>query len=379
MNIGERLKVRRRKARLTQEQVAEQMSITRQTLSNWETGKNYPDIDSIIRLGRIYQLSLDELLLGRIFFRGVQAMARRLTEAEIEAIIRNHFPSSKSIRQLNGGLVSQTRYFEDDQDRYVFQVGNRLEAYKKEEWVYRNFNSRLPLRKVLEIHESEGGLSYAISDFIEGSKLFDLNSQEQLDIVPSVMNILEVLESIEVSGSKGYGRYDSTGYASYPSWLDFVSAVYNEAIYNWSSLEEKGLDADVVNNAIRELKAHIGSVSLSRTCLVHGDLGSFNLLGKDGRISGVIDWSLSMFGDHVYDKANILFWNEDKLQPLVKRISDKYITSAETKEKIYCYMLRIGLEEIYNTAILDYIGYDIGWVANRLQGITDSFLISPSN
>ena len=76
MNIGEKLKIRRKKAGFTQEQVAEKMNITRQTLSNWEVGKNYPDIDSIIMLSRIYQLSLDELLLGKIYFKGVRPMKK---------------------------------------------------------------------------------------------------------------------------------------------------------------------------------------------------------------------------------------------------------------------------------------------------------------
>jgi hygromycin-B 4-O-kinase len=48
MNIGEKLKLRRKKVGYTQERVDEMMNITRQTLSNWEIGKNYPDIDCIL-------------------------------------------------------------------------------------------------------------------------------------------------------------------------------------------------------------------------------------------------------------------------------------------------------------------------------------------
>ena len=44
------------------------------------------------------------------------------------------------------------------------------------------------------------------------------------------------------------------------------------------------------------------------------------------------------------------------------------------REIIYCYMLRIGLEEIYNTVIRNEVGYDIEWVANRLNEIMDNFL-----
>ncbi|MEH7121879.1 helix-turn-helix domain-containing protein [Bacillus sp. JJ1532] len=373
MNIGEKLKLRRKKAGFTQEQVAEKMNITRQTLSNWEVGKNFPDIDSIIKLSHIYQLSLDEFLLGKIFFKGAMAMVKKLPELEIQNLIQMHYPSADNIKELNGGLVSQTYSFNSINDRYVFQVGNRFEVYEKERWVYHRFHHLLPLREVLAIQVTESDVPYSISKFIEGTKLFDLNSQEILDVCPVVEKNLEVLEAIEITGQNGYGRFDHTGQAGYPTWEDYIKAVYNENIYDWSSLERNGLDSDVVEKAIKELKSHIKSVSLSKKYLVHGDLGSFNLLAKDGQIAGMIDWSLSLYGDHLYDKANILFWNEDKLQPLIHRITNRYMSSPESKEKIYCYMLRIGLEEIHNTVILNEIGYDIEWVANRLQQIINNF------
>lgn len=374
MNIGEKLKLRRRKTGLTQDQVAEKMNITRQTLSNWEVGKNYPDIESIIKLSRIYELSLDELLLGKIFFKGELAMGKKCSEAEIMEIILHHEPSAKNLKELSGGLASQTYLFEANAHRYVFQIGNHLEAYEKEKWVHRNFENLLPVRNVLETNVTEHNVAYSLSTYIEGNKLFDLNSQQLLDIVPAVMGILETLESIDVTQTEGYGRYDRSGHAAYPKWIDFITAIYNENIYNWSTLEQKGLDSEVVKRAISELRAYISSVTLTQKYLVHGDLGSFNLLAKDDQITGIIDWSYSLYGDHLYDKANILFWNEDKLQPFIQQINHKYVTSSEVKEKIYCYMLRIGLEEIYNTVILDEAGYDIEWVANRLQNIVDNFL-----
>lgn len=375
MNIGEKLKLRRKKAGYTQEQVAEKMNITRQTLSNWEVGKNYPDLDAIISLSQIYKLSLDELLLGKIHFKGESAMTKKLTIEEIKTLIKIHYPSFVNVKELSGGLVSQTYLFEVGEERFIFQVGNYLESYKKERFIDEKYNKILPVRHVLEVHKTDHELAYSISKFIEGDKLFDLNSQQLLDIVPAVLNTLEALESVEVSEYReGYGYFDSTGNASYPTWLDFLKAVYNHDIYNWASLEKKGMDSEVVNKAIQELKAHIKSVNFSKKNIVHGDLGSFNLLAKDNQITAIIDWSLALYGDHLYDKANFLFWNEDKLQPLIKEIKNKYITTDETKEVFYCYMLRIGLEEIYNTVIRNEVGYDIEWVANRLNDIMDSFL-----
>lgn len=64
MEIEKRLKDARVKAGLTQEQVAEKVMVSRQTISNWENGKSLPDIISIMSLSDLYQISLDELLKG---------------------------------------------------------------------------------------------------------------------------------------------------------------------------------------------------------------------------------------------------------------------------------------------------------------------------
>lgn len=369
MNIGEKLKLRRQKAGFTQEQIAARMNITRQTLSNWEVGKNIPDINSVIALAHIYGLSLDELLLGKIYFKGELTMFPRRTRDEMEAIIRNHYPAASEIKELTGGLASQTVFFEANGNRYVFKTGPRKEAFGKEQWVYDHYQHVLPIRRVIQIYEPERQPPYAIYDFIEGVKVFDLNRQELSEVVPSFLQILSTLRSLEVSNSDGYGRFDETGKAPYPTWLDFVEAIYNDKIYNWSAAEKKGLDAEIIDTAIRKLKSGVSSVTISKKQLIHGDLGSFNVIADRGHISGMIDWSLSMYGDHLYDIANLLFWNEDKLQPLLTHLKAMYSNSPETENTLHCYMLRIGLEELYNTVILQEAGYDVEWVANRLQRI----------
>ena len=64
MEIEKKLKDVRMQAGLTQEQVAEKIVVSRQTVSNWENGKSLPDIVSIMSLSDLYQISIDELLKG---------------------------------------------------------------------------------------------------------------------------------------------------------------------------------------------------------------------------------------------------------------------------------------------------------------------------
>lgn len=64
MEIGRKLKDARIQCALTQEKVAEELQVSRQTISNWENEKSYPDILSVIKLSDLYKISLDELLKG---------------------------------------------------------------------------------------------------------------------------------------------------------------------------------------------------------------------------------------------------------------------------------------------------------------------------
>ena len=64
MKIGRKLKEARQMRGLTQENVAEKLNVSRQTISNWETEKFYPDILYVLQLSDLYQVSLDELLKG---------------------------------------------------------------------------------------------------------------------------------------------------------------------------------------------------------------------------------------------------------------------------------------------------------------------------
>lgn len=64
MELGQRIKHYRQKLHLSQDQLAESVFVTRQTISNWENEKNYPDIHSIIRLSHIFEVTIDSLIQG---------------------------------------------------------------------------------------------------------------------------------------------------------------------------------------------------------------------------------------------------------------------------------------------------------------------------
>lgn len=69
MKLSLLLKTFRIKNELTQEQLADKLFVSHQTISKWETGINVPSIDNLLLLSDIYNISLDELLRGGAYFR----------------------------------------------------------------------------------------------------------------------------------------------------------------------------------------------------------------------------------------------------------------------------------------------------------------------
>lgn len=62
MDIGSRLKLARQMADYTQDRTAKELNVSRQTVSNWENNKTYPELSLVIKMSDMYNLSLDELL-----------------------------------------------------------------------------------------------------------------------------------------------------------------------------------------------------------------------------------------------------------------------------------------------------------------------------
>ncbi|HFJ9457209.1 TPA: helix-turn-helix domain-containing protein [Bacillus cereus] len=64
MIFSERLKEEREKRNWSQNDLAEKLYVSRQSVSKWETGKNYPSIEIIIHLSDLFGITIDELLRG---------------------------------------------------------------------------------------------------------------------------------------------------------------------------------------------------------------------------------------------------------------------------------------------------------------------------
>ena len=86
MRLGEGLFQARKKRGLSQEAVAEQLGVSRQTISKWEGDETLPDIRQSKRLAVLYGLSLDELIAFDVDVQEIQEAIERTSEAVTEKV-----------------------------------------------------------------------------------------------------------------------------------------------------------------------------------------------------------------------------------------------------------------------------------------------------
>ena len=79
MNVGEKIKTHREKQNISQDELALKVFVSRQTISNWETNKSYPDIKSLTMLSNIFHVTLDDFIKGDI-----EEMKRIVSKEKIE-------------------------------------------------------------------------------------------------------------------------------------------------------------------------------------------------------------------------------------------------------------------------------------------------------
>ena len=78
MKLCDKIWVCRKKAGLSQEALAEKIGVSRQAISKWESDAAYPETEKLIRLGKLYNCSMDYLLLDEVTDQPKMAVAQKL-------------------------------------------------------------------------------------------------------------------------------------------------------------------------------------------------------------------------------------------------------------------------------------------------------------
>lgn len=101
MEIGNKINQLRKLSGMTQEQLAEKLNVSRQTISKWESDSTSPDLESIVKISRIFHVSLDDLLK-----EGEAGVANKTDEQiTLEDLMKINLHNRKMTLLLISGLI----------------------------------------------------------------------------------------------------------------------------------------------------------------------------------------------------------------------------------------------------------------------------------
>jgi hygromycin-B 4-O-kinase len=298
------------------------------------------------------------------------AMAKPvLADSVIEAALQERCGTLSGFEKLAEGLDSQAYGFCHGNRDYVARINRSSRGFWKDAFVSHRFASpMLPIPEIVGITQLDDGHFICISRRAPGVRVHDLASVEFGQVMASVREVMAAIATSDLAGTTGFGRFDANGTGPHGTWQGFLASVADPQQFDWK--QTSGVDMAVVSGAIR-LVMTLVECCPERRCLVHGDFGSYNVMTDRRRITAVIDWDRALFGDPLDEIANLLFWREECLEQLTLALSAAADDEAAAKERLLCYQLRIGLQEIYESAIGE-TPVELAWLTARCKSLIDA-------
>lgn len=103
MNLSEKLQLLRNNNRLSQEELAEKLGISRQAVSKWESGQSTPDLKKLIAIAELYNVTIDSLVKDNDEFSFLQA--NEINNIEEQNIEKIEDTNTQVVININKGLI----------------------------------------------------------------------------------------------------------------------------------------------------------------------------------------------------------------------------------------------------------------------------------
>lgn len=247
----------------------------------------------------------------------------------------------KAITAIDGGEVALAFDVTTDSSQMIFRLGPNQKNFIKDGKAHELYNSdMIPIPALHQTGTFNDRLFYALSEKAPGIRMDRLDEAAAARLRPSILATLEAIHLSRLPEENGFGRWA----AAQP-----LTASWKERLLNGnpkSDLPNGGSFEDQSSiHRYWERCRSLCELMPEIRCLVHGDFGGNNAFVQNDRISGVIDWAESLYGDPLYDVAWLTFWKKDKalLGEYLETAAGKKFGQENPEERLECYSIRIGL------------------------------------
>jgi len=264
----------------------------------------------------------------------------RLTPSAIADAIAPEF-GQVHLTGIVEGEESQAHAFHHADGEFIIRVNRSATGFRKDDWAHSTLRELMPIPEVIHIGRVDENHHYCVTTRLPGDIIQDITDVERLTaLAPIVTETLERLNAANLSHMDGYGDFDpDTGATGHRHWRDVILDLAH------TELDHPPADIDATTvDRLRDTVTALAADLPEHRHLVHGDFGANNLLVRDGRVTGVLDWESAMIGDPLYDLANTRLWAP--FLPCMRSHADyaeARLTDTDAPHRIRCYLLAIGL------------------------------------
>lgn len=283
--------------------------------------------------------------------------------SEVKRFLQKEFGESITLlKPVGGGEYSCAFVFNAKDEKYIIRVNKTAKSYRKDRYAYNNFHSNtIPIPKIIRIGRFNKRLYFTISERAEGKLLDDFTIKELNKLLPQIVNVLDAIHSTKISGkNRKAGDLNTRGIGTFDSWKEYILAKRNRT----------GMEKEFFGEIEAKIASLIKYCPGEKQYLVHGDYGFNNVLSDGKKITGVIDWGESKYGDFLYDVAWLDFWSHNikyakKFKIHYQRVGTKI---PNYEERIACYKLFLGLSS-FNFFTNSGQKHNASWVKKHTESI----------
>ncbi len=284
-----------------------------------------------------------------------------MDEGAALAFLRERFGAAARITVMRPGEWSAAYAVRTAEADLVARSSAYDEDFEKDAYAARYRSAALPIPPIVERGPALGGF-YAVAERVSGEHIDGLDEAQMRRVLPSLFGALDAMRAVDLSAASGFGLWRADGRTAYPTWRAMLLGIATEPATRGAPGWREVLAASPTGVGpfeesyarLRELVEHCPE----ERHLIHDDLVNFNVLVDGERISGVLDWGSSIYGDFLYDLAKLVFYQP--WYPAWRNID--FVTEARAHydaiglavphlaERLSCYGVRIGLADMAYSA-----------------------------
>ena len=289
-----------------------------------------------------------------------------ISQLDATKLISDYHSSNIELIEIESGKHSVAFSYTFENKDLILRFNETDFGFKKDEYARQHYSEYLPIPHILKIGNHKN-LYFSISEKINGHSVRDEYKQNNFTSFNLQFDAIEKIAKINIPKvSQGYGEWDPTTLnAPFSSLSESITTIFkSNKDFDWNTLESV---SEFNLSFVKDLKQKITQLlplSDSIRELRHGDFGNNNVLIKNNKIQGILDWHKASYDDHLFDVSRVVLYCPDR-HASSKAALDYYknLSHENYKERI--------LLGVYFTMLINY-----GYAAKA--GMTESLKSSPA-